>query len=95
MIFYLPTFFSDLIFNPDSLCIDTFIRAYMDEEGYVPIMLVTQYQNVAALQCSYYDIFNKLKECVGKTKNIELDAVNECVRLREGWEKVRYVWISS
>lgn len=87
---FLLIVFSDMIFNPDSLCIDTFIRSYMDEEGFVPIMLTMQYQNVAAMQCSYYDVFNKLKECIGKTKHLELDPVNECVRLREGWEKVSY-----
>eukprot|EP00981_Chlorochromonas_danica_P011551 scaffold4102_cov174-Ochromonas_danica.AAC.5 len=29
----------DQIFNPDSLCMDTYVRAYMDEAGYVPIGL--------------------------------------------------------
>lgn len=67
---------------------DTFVRSYMDEEGYVPIMLVMNYQNVASFGCSYFDVLNKLKETVGKTKFLELDAVNEVVRLREGWEKV-------
>ncbi len=90
--FLTPPVVSDLIFNPDSLCIDTFIRSYMDEEGYVPVMLTMQYQNVASLQCSYYDVLNKLKECVGKTKHLELDAVNECVRLRDGWDKVRHLF---
>jgi hypothetical protein len=60
----------------------------MDEAGYVPIMLVMNYQNVAALACSYHDVLNKMRETVSKTKYLELDPVNEVVRLREGWEKV-------
>jgi hypothetical protein len=80
----------DQIFNPDSLCIDTFIRAYMDEAGYVPIALLCSYQNVAQFNCTYSDIINKLKETIIKCKNIEFDADNETVRLKEGWEKVSY-----
>jgi hypothetical protein len=80
----------DLIFNQDSLCMDTFIRMYMDEAGYVPISLVCTYQNVAQFQCSYHDILNKLKETVDKCKNIELDPVNELVRLQAVWDKVSH-----
>lgn len=78
----------DQIFNPDSLCIDTFIRSYMDEAGYVPLSLVVTYQNVASFQCTYNDILKKMKEVVGKCKYIELDSDNETIRLKTGWEKV-------
>lgn len=67
---------------------DTFVRSYMDEAGYVPISLVCNYYNVACYGCSYYDIVNKLKEVEGKSKYYELDAENETIRLKEGWEKV-------
>ena len=80
----------DQIFNPDSLCIDTFVRSYMDEAGFVPIALVVTYQNVAQYNCTYNDIVNKLKETAIKCKFVELDADNETVRLKEGWEKVSF-----
>jgi hypothetical protein len=85
----------DQIFNIDSLCMDTFIRSYMDEAGYVPVSLVCTYQNVAQFQCSYNDIVLKLKETISKCKNIELDADNETVRLKEGWEKVSFFCFGS
>lgn len=59
----------------------------MDVEGYVPIGLVINYQNVAAFGCSYYDVVNKLKEVAHKCKYYEVDPVNETIRLKEGWEK--------
>jgi hypothetical protein len=61
----------------------------MDEAGYVPIALLCSYQNVAQFNCTYSDIINKLKETIIKCKNIEFDADNETVRLKEGWEKVK------
>lgn len=67
---------------------DTYVRAYMDVEGYVPIALVCNYYNVACFGCSYYDILNKLKEVAGRSKFYELDEENETIRLKEGWEKV-------
>lgn len=69
---------------------DTYVRAYMDEAGYVPLSLLCGYQNVAQYQCSYNDILNKLKETVGKCKFIEIDEDNETLRLKNGWEKVIY-----
>lgn len=81
----------DSIFNPDSLCIDTYIRTYMDEEGYVPVSLVCAYQNVVCYGCSYYDIVNKLKEVAIKSKFYEMDTENECLRLKNDWKKVRSI----
>lgn len=78
----------DLIFSPDSLCMDTYVRGYMDEAGYVPVALACSYYNVACYGCSYYDIVNKLKEVSTRCKFIELDSENETIRLKEGWEKV-------
>lgn len=67
---------------------DTYVRAYMDEAGYVPIGLVCNYQNVMCYGCSYYDIVNKLKEVANRSKFYELDTENETIRLKNGWEKV-------
>ena len=73
----------DSIFNPDSLCMDTYVRSYMDEAGYVPLSLLCGYQNVAQYQCTYNDILNKMKETVIKCKFIEIDETNETIRLKK------------
>lgn len=80
---------SDAIFHPDSLCMDTYIRSYMDEEGYVPIALVCTYQNVAYFGSSYEDIFHKLIQVEPKAQFYELDQQNETIRPKAGWEKFR------
>ena len=67
---------------------DTYVRSYMDCEGYVPIALVCNYYNVSCFQSSYPDILHKLVEVQGRSKYYELDVVNETIRLKEGWEKV-------
>lgn len=66
---------------------DTFIRSYMDEEGYVPLALVCSYQNVACVGASYYDVLSKLRDA-GEGSKLELDASNETLRLKSGWEMV-------
>lgn len=80
---------SDAIFHPDSLCMDTYLRSYMDEEGYIPVALVCTYQNVAYFGCSYEDILNKLIQVEPKAQFYELDQQNETIRPRVGWEKFR------
>ena len=66
---------------------DTFVRAYMDEAGYVPVPLLCSYQNVACFGAPYVDVIEKLKKLPAESK-IELDASNETLRLKAGWENV-------
>jgi hypothetical protein len=68
---------------------DTYLRSYMDEEGFVPIALVCTYQNVAYFGCSYDDILHKLIQVEPKALHYELDQQNETIRPRVGWEKFR------
>jgi La domain len=80
----------EYIFSGDNLCLDTYVRAYMDEEGYVPIALVCNYPNVAHYGLEYTDIVAKLaKTCEASTSMLEVDVENETVRVRSGWEMVR------
>jgi hypothetical protein len=72
---------------PDNLCMDTFIRSYMDVEGFVPLALVCGYQNVACFGALIPDIVARLQETVQMSR-LEVDAVNETVRLKEGWDMV-------
>ena len=85
------TFFSTLpreyIFSEENLCMDTFIRAYMDEAGYVPIALVCSYQNVACFGIPLPEIIDKLKS--QELSRLEIDEVNETIKLKEKWDMVR------
>lgn len=66
---------------------DTFVRSYMDEAGFVPLPLLCTYQNVAAYSAPYFDVVARLKELTAERK-IEFDPSNETVRLKSGWENV-------
>jgi hypothetical protein len=68
---------------------DTFVRSYMDVEGYVPLSLLYQYQNVACVGALYYDVVEKAKNLHPQSV-IEYDATTDTVRVKEGWEKVGY-----
>lgn len=73
---------------PDNLCMDTFIRSYMDVEGYVPIALLCSYPNVGGYNAPIANIIARLLETAA-TSRLEVDAPNETVRLKENWEMVR------
>ena len=68
---------------------DTFVRSYMDEDGYVPLALLCNYQNVACYCTSYYDVLKKISELNDRVDSkLEVDATNEKVRLKTGWDVV-------
>ena len=75
----------EIILSPDNLCMDTFVRSYMDEAGYIPIALVLQYPNVAQFGALYGDLKYRLRQ-LGDTSHIEVDAINELVRTKDNWE---------
>ncbi len=79
-----------MIFTPDNLCMDTFIRSYMDEAGFVPIALVCGYPNVAGFGAPYNDIVARIQE-VAENSVIEVDIANETIRLKVGWEMVSLI----
>jgi hypothetical protein len=63
----------------------------MDEEGYLPIAFVANYPNVACYGAPYQDLITKLKERTDGPLDIDLE--NETIRLKEGWEKVRSIFL--
>lgn len=79
----------EIIFSIDNLCMDTFIRFYMDEAGYVPIALLCNYANVAMYGAPYTGIIDALVRNSERT-NLEVDLENETIRLKTGWEVVSY-----
>jgi hypothetical protein len=77
----------ELIFSPDNLCMDTYIRSYMDEAGFVPIALVYNYPNVAQFGALYQDLKYRLKELTKENRSsLEVDTTNELLRVSSNWE---------
>lgn len=65
---------------------DTFLRSYMDVEGYVPLAIVCNYQNIACYGIAIADIMNKFEQ-IGSSR-LEIDPINETIKLKEKWEMV-------
>eukprot|EP01038_Epipyxis_sp_PR26KG_P005264 gene5264-7315_t len=77
----------EILFIPDNLCMDTFLRSYMDVEGYVPIALVYGYPNVACFGAPYPDLIGRLQETTQAENSIlEFDYQNETIRVKIGWD---------
>lgn len=77
----------ELLYGVDYLCVDTYFRSYMDEEGYVPMALLSSYPNISCYGASIEDLVLKLSQ--KEDSILEVDVTNETVRLKEGWEKVQ------
>lgn len=82
---YMAVQLIEMILSPDNLCMDTYIRSYMDEAGYVPIALVYTYPNVAAFGALYGDLKYRLKQ-LGEDSCVEIDPVNDLIRTKNNWE---------
>ena len=63
---------------------DTFVRSYMDIEGYIPIAMICNYQNVSCFGVPYSEI----KKALGVSLTFEVDLENETMRLKTAWEMV-------
>lgn len=80
------------IFSRDRLSADTYLRYYMDYEGFVPILLLFQYPEVQCQGATVEGVKKRLLEI----PTFEIDEVNDTMRLRENWEMVScFVGISS
>lgn len=79
--------FRELIFSEENLCMDTFIRSYMDEAGYVPLSVVCSYQNVACFGFTVDEILEKLPSLT--SNRFEFDTVHQTMKLAEKWNMVR------
>ena len=76
-----------MLYNIDYLCVDTYFRSFMDVEGFVPIAFVANYPNVACYGASITDMMDKLSQSPNGL--IEVDFVNETIRLKHNWEMVK------
>lgn len=85
----------ECVMSADNLCMDTFVRSFMDEAGYIPVAYLCNYQNVAACGAPYESILQALSASLV----FEADLPNETLRLRDKWQQVRsailFVWLVS
>lgn len=65
---------------------DIFLRQHMDVDGFVPLAFVGSFQAVFAAHQDYPSLLEAMKD----SESVELDAANEKVRLRDGWQK--WLW---
>jgi hypothetical protein len=65
---------------------DTFLRAYMDLEGYVPLGFVMCYQNVSYYCADFQDVLKALQK-KGDKYLLQLDTETGTIRVREGWHQ--------
>jgi len=65
---------------------DTFLRSYMDEDGFVPIALVCSYQNVSCYGLAMEEFLAKFQSQEFAT--LEVDLENEKLKRKEKWEMV-------
>jgi len=74
------------LFSTDNLCQDTYLRSFMDEEGFVPLGILYCYQNVVYFCADPAEVLNKISS-KGSSYFLETDRDTVTVRLRSGWEK--------
>jgi hypothetical protein len=67
-------------FSVDNLCRDTYLRAHLDEEGWVPLAFICNFPTVASFAADYLEIVKTLQEV---SSVLEYDEANETLRLKE------------
>ena len=77
----------EYFFSDNELCRNTFLRQNMDVEGYLPAAMVFNFPSVVMYGVPYFDLMDYLKEF---SEVLEVDVVNETMRVRVGWEKWLY-----
>jgi len=69
-------------FSPDNLARDTFLRQYMDVDGFIPVALLAQFQRMQMITLDV-DI---VREAIKELEQLEYDTENDKVRVRENWK---------
>jgi hypothetical protein len=81
---------SEYLFTEENLCMDTFLRSYMDEAGYVPLAVVCAYPNVAYFNVPVDALMAALTQaCAQADSPLELDLAVGTIKLKNKWEMVR------
>lgn len=76
---------SEFVFSEKYLSFDTFLRPYMDVEGYFPVPLLLF---IPAIQSFEVDA-SFLMEVLADSSFAEVDTTRHTVRPKVNWEKVR------
>lgn len=82
----------EYLFSEENLCMDTYIRSYMDVQGNVPLGVVCSYPVVAYFNVPPAEILQKLIALqaitgrTGVTVALEIDVENELIKRKDKWE---------
>jgi hypothetical protein len=80
---------SEYLFSDENLAMDTYLRSYMDEAGWVPLNVIFSYPNVAYFNVSHQDLMTALKTALAQpTTRLELDENFDTIKLKEKCEMV-------
>ena len=72
----------EYLFSADNLAQDPYLRSLFDVEGWVPLLYVAQYPQVAYMGADW----SGLKKRIAESRVLEWDASNETIRVRENWK---------
>lgn len=72
------------MYDINYLCGDTYFRSFMDVEGFMPLIYLFNYPNIGGVGADYNGVLEALKDHA----TLEVDAENETIRLRAGWDAV-------
>ena len=72
------------MYDINYLCGDTYFRSFMDVEGYMPLIYLFNYPNIFGVGADYYGVL----EALNNHATLEVNAENETIRLRRGWDMV-------
>lgn len=77
----------EFFFSNDELCRNTYLRHLMDVEGYLPAAIVFNFPSVMNLSVPYQVLMDALNT---DSSILEVDKVNETLRLRENYKQWLY-----
>lgn len=70
---------SHYYFSLDNLCRDSYLRSYMDEEGFIPLLMLANFNRMTNLTTDF-----ELVTAVAQNSET-LECKDGFIRLREGW----------
>lgn len=77
----------EYFFSVNELCRNTYLRHHMDVQGYLPAAIVFNFPSVVMHGVPYHDLMDHLNT---NSTSIDVDIVNETMRVSVGWEQWLY-----
>ncbi len=71
----------EYFFSTTELAKNVFLRRYMDVCGFIPFAIIYNFPSVSSFHIPYDELLNTVND---SSKKIEVDSVNECVRIKGG-----------